>query len=82
MNLSVFFLLDFLHLLLLFFGDLIVKSISVLFDGELFVVVHVDLNRFFNDDFFFKTAKVLHVGMFQCLFDCEPFEWVKDKQFL
>lgn len=81
-NLSVFFLLNFLHLFFFFFRDLIIKSISILFDGKLFIVVHVNFYRFFYDNFLFKTAKVLHVGVFKCLLDCEPLERVKNKQLL
>ena len=66
---------------LFLFGDVVVECVSVLFDGEFFIVIHGDFDGLFSDDFFFWVVEVGDVGVFEGFFDGESVFGVEDEEF-
>jgi len=71
--------LKFKHLLLLFFRDLLINRVSVLFHGEFSIIVDQNCNHFVTDEFLFFISKFFDIRMRQSLLDSESIIWVKNE---
>ena len=83
-RLGLFWLNGFINLSFFFISlmDILVKGISIFFNGELFIIVHWNFNRFFANKLLFRIMKISYIWMGQGLIDSHSMFWVEDQKSL
>ena len=74
------FLLPFSFLFFFPFSDIVVEGLTVLSDGEFFIVVHADVDWFFADYLLFLVMEIFDVRMSEGLLRRQPGQWTKSQQ--
>ena len=73
------FLLPFPLLFFFSFSDVVVQGLTVLSDGEFFIVVHTDVDWFFADYFFLLVMEIFDVRMSEGLLRSQPCQRTKSQ---